>query len=112
MSVTSVCLKEKEMKKDDFLTDVQLRKNILEHINGGTYRLSKHASEEQAKDDIDLSDTLHVLRTGVHEREKTSLDNKSQTWKYAIRGKTEDLKNVRVIIAFTSEMMIITIMEL
>ena len=80
------------MKKDDFLTDVQLRKNILEHINGGTYRLSKHASEEQAKDDIDLSDTLHVLRTGVHEREKTSLDNKLKLGSTLLEGKQKILK--------------------
>ncbi len=60
---------------------MQLRKNILEPIKIGTYRLSKYASEEQAKDDIDLSDALHVLRTEVHETNKTSFDNKFQTWK-------------------------------
>lgn len=36
----------------------------------------------------------------------------NQTWKYAIEGKTEDLKKkVRVIIAFVGEMLIITVME-
>jgi hypothetical protein len=100
------------MKKDGFLDDVLLRKNILGHITSRTYRFSKHASEEQARDDIDVQDTLYVLATGIHERNKTIFDNVFQTWKYAIKGKTEDLKNVRVIIAFSSEMMIITVMEL
>ncbi|MBS3905112.1 MAG: hypothetical protein KGZ39_07290 [Simkania sp.] len=33
-------------------------------------------------------------------------------WKYAIRGKTEDLREVRVIIAFSEEMIIITVIDL
>jgi len=100
------------MRRDGFLDDAQLRKKILEHIGNGKYRLSRHAAEEQAKDDLDLQDTLYVLSGGSHEKNKTLFDGVFQTWKYAIRGKTEDLKNVRVIIAFASEMMIITVMEL
>lgn len=100
------------MTSDNYLNDVPLRNAIVEHLKSGKYRLTKHAAEEQAKDNIDLQDTLDVLRNGRHEKEKTSFDNVFQTWKYAIRGKTEDLKNVRVIIAFASEMMIITVMEL
>jgi hypothetical protein len=59
-----------------------------------------------------LQDTLHVLKTGFHENKKTSFNNVFQTWNYAIRGVTEDLKNVRVIISFSSEMMIVTVIGL
>ncbi len=100
------------MKSDDFLDDVRLRNKILEHIKNGKYRLTKHAAEEQAKDNLDLPDTLHVLKTGYHETGKTSFNNKFQNWNYAIRGKIEDSKNVRVIISFSDEMMIVTVMEL
>jgi DNA-binding transcriptional regulator YiaG len=72
------------MRSDGFLDDVQLRNKILEHIKSGKYRLSKHAAEEQAQDGIDLQDTLHVLKTGRHEKAKTLFDNKHQNWKYAI----------------------------
>ncbi len=91
---------------------MKLHNKILQHINNGKYRLTKHAGEEQANDHIDLIDTLHVLRNGSHEKTKTNFSTKFQTWHYAIRGKTEDFKNVRVIIAFSNEMMIVTVMEL
>ncbi len=67
------------MKKDDFLSNEQLRKKILDHIKNGKYRLSKHDSEEQAKDGLDVQDTLYVLEMEVHERDKTSFDNMFQT---------------------------------
>lgn len=100
------------MKPPNFLDNVQLRSKILEHIKDGKYRLTKHAAEEQAKDEIDLQDTLHVLKTGLHESKKTRFDSAFKTWNYAIRGKTEDLRNVRVIISFSTEMMIVTVIGL
>ena len=100
------------MKFDGFFDNVRLKNEIQTHIRNGTYRLTKHAAEEQAKDDLDMPDTLHVLRTGIHESKKTTFSNKFQKWNYAIRGRTEDLKEVRVIISFTEEMMIVTVMEL
>ena len=100
------------MRSDGLLDDARLKKEILWHIEHGKYRLTKHAAEEQAKDEIDLRDTVHVLKTGSHEKGKTSFNNAFQVWNYAIRGKTEDLKTVRVIISFSREMMIITVMEL
>ena len=100
------------MKGDEFLSDVHLRREILQHIKESKYRLTKHAAEEQAKDGIDLQDTLHVLKTGRHESGKTSFDNRFQAWNYAIRGRTEDSKEVRVIISFSHGMMIVTVMEL
>lgn len=101
-----------KMKSDNFLNDAQLRSEILQHIKSGKYRLTKHAAEEQAKDGIDLQDTLHVLKTGLHENKKTSFNNAFQTWNYAIRGKTETSQDVRVIISFSSEMMIVTVIGL
>ena len=101
------------MKKDGFWDDARLKKEILKHIENETFVLTKHASEEQKNDAIDLQDTLHVLKKGRHEREKTGFDNKFQVWKYAIRGKTEDSETVRVIVSFPSEkMMIITVVKL
>lgn len=100
------------MSLDEFFHDARLKKEILWHIENRKYRLTKHAAEEQAIDHLDLQDTLHVLKTGCHEKSKTSFNTAFQTWRYAIRGKTEESKVVRVIISFSDEMMIITVMEL
>lgn len=99
-------------KSDGYLKDSQLKKEILKHIEEGRYRLTKHADEELKNDDLDLSDALHVLKTGKHDHAKTGLDARYQTWKYAIEGITKDLKKARVVITFVGEMVIITVMEL
>lgn len=98
--------KRVNMGSDGFLDDVRLKKAILWHLDNGKYRLTKHAAEEQAKDAIDLGDTVHVLKTGSHDKSKTLFNNAFQAWHYAIKGKTEDLKNV-----FSQQMMIVTVMK-
>lgn len=97
------------MKLDDFLDDARLKKKILSHLENGHYRITKHAAEQQANRKIDLPDILHVLKTGVHEINKTLLEHGS--WKYAIRGKTEESNSVRVIICFSDDMIIITVIN-
>ncbi len=103
------------MKKtqDGYLDDAQLKNEIIRHIKEDRYRLTKHADEELKKDDLDLNDALHVLKIGRHNRDKTRFDAGTQKWRYAIQGKTKDLKKeVRVIVAFIGNMLIITVMEL
>ncbi len=99
-------------KRDGYLEDLQLKEEILKHLHNDRYRLTRHAEEELENDDLDLSDTLYVLKTGKHNHKKTGFDNRHQTWKYAIEGTTRELKKVRVIVAFVGEMLIITAMEL
>ena len=100
-------------KLDGYLEDAQLHREILKHLNARKYRLTKHAVAELKNDDLDVTDAIHVLKTGGHNNKKTGFDVHNQTWKYAIEGKTEDFnKKVRVIIAFVDEMLIITAMEL
>lgn len=98
------------MHSDGFLDDSTLHVEILNAIKSGNYRITKHAAEQQKKRKIELGDILHVLKTGSHEKGKTILEH--QFWKYAIRGKTENRKEIRVIIAFAEEMIIITAIKL
>jgi Domain of unknown function (DUF4258) len=100
------------MSDKDFWNDTRLKKEIIKHIENETFLLTKHAAEEQKNDGIDLQDTLNALRNGVHEKAKTGFNNKFQLWRYAIRGKTENLETVRVIVSFPHDMMIITVMKL
>lgn len=83
---------------------------MLDKIDREAYRLSKHAIEQQRIRHIDLPDILYVLKNGIHEVEKTTLTS-DQIWKYAIRGKTEDLQEIRVIIAFSFDMIIVTVID-
>jgi hypothetical protein len=53
-----------------------------------------------------------VLKNGYHEKVKTSFDEMFQTWKYAIRGKTLENWDIRIIVTFdATQMIIITVMH-
>ena len=87
--------------------------SIREHIRKQTYLVKPHATKRQNERLISAKDTLYVLKNGVHEEEKSGFDVKRQTWKYAVRGKTLDGIELRVIVAFLPDKMaIITVMAL
>lgn len=69
--------------------------------------------QRQREREIGLLDALYVLKTGTHDKRKTFFDTNHKTWKYAVRGKTVDDVDLRVVIAFDEEdMIIITVMEI
>jgi len=88
-----------------------LLQKVKEHIEKGTYIISTHALERQNLRGIALQQVLYVLKNGIREEAKELFDVSRQMWKYAIRGKTLDGINLRVIIAFEGEMIIITVMR-
>lgn len=90
-----------------------LHERICECIENDNYTQTIHALQRESERFIDLGDALYVLKTGRHEKSKTSFDEIFQTWKYAIRGQTLDEEYIRVIIAFDSDgMLIITVIKL
>lgn len=90
----------------------ELFPKIRDCLDKGFYRQSKHAIERELERKIDLPDVLYVLKNGYREKHKTSFDEVFQTWKYAVRGKTLDEIDIRIIIAFDDiGMMIITVMH-
>ncbi len=92
--------------------DTDLLGRIRGHVRKGTYILAKHAIQRQKERCINLPDVLRVLENGRREREKDSFDIKWQTWKYAIRGKTINGVDLRVIVSFQEEMVIITVIRI
>ena len=90
--------------------------NVLEMINKcleeDKYTITTHAHIRQKERKINISEIVHVLKTGYEEKKKTCFDDKNNAWKYAIRGKTKiDPLDVRVIVSFDDfEMLIITVM--
>lgn len=93
------------------MTDFDLLKTIREHVRKGSYIWVKHAIIRKEERRIKLPDVLRVLEHGRHEQEKDIFDVKRQAWKYAIRGKTIDGVELRVIVAFQIEMVIITVIR-
>lgn len=90
----------------------ELFSKIRDCIAKERYRESKHARDRKVERKIDLTDALYVLKNGYHEKQKTSFDESFGVWKYAVRGKTLDNKDIRIIIAFDEDgMLIITIMH-
>ncbi|MBI3508810.1 MAG: DUF4258 domain-containing protein [Chlamydiia bacterium] len=89
-----------------------LREVIRQHIESRKYRISEHALSRQKQRDIKLPDVLEVLNNGFHEKSKSGFNAQFQTWNYAIRGKTIDGVELRIIVAFADEMIIITAIRL
>lgn len=104
-------LKERKVILVTSLKTNELLRKIKEHLQKGTYIVSAHALERQNLRLIDLEDVLHVLKTGFREESKDLFDVKRQAWRYAIRGRTIESINIRVIISFEDEMVIITVMR-
>ncbi|MBF8262821.1 MAG: hypothetical protein HW387_486 [Parachlamydiales bacterium] len=89
-----------------------LLEKIRDHVESRKYRVTEHAISRQKLRSLKLPDIMEVLRNGFHEKEKTLFNNKFQTWNYAIRGKAVDGEDVRVILAFEKDMIIITAIRL
>jgi hypothetical protein len=86
-------------------------KRIREHVRKGTYILREHVIRRQKERQVRLPDLLYVLEHGRHEQDKDSFDIKNQHWKHAIRGKTINNVDLRVVVAFHEKMAIITVIK-
>jgi hypothetical protein len=88
------------VKRGPSLLDNPIEK-VKRHVKAGKYKVSEHASKRQNERDISLPKVLYVLTHGYHEEEKSLFDIAFQTWKYAIRGRTIDGIDLRVIVSFS-----------
>lgn len=90
-------------------------KNILEKIREcierEKYLFTNHALERVLERGIDIQTTVYVLLNGHEEKMKTKFDHEKNSWKYAIQGATIDNLDVRVIVGFDEDyMVVITVM--
>jgi len=94
--------------------DRELLKRIRDCIENGSYKFTNHALERRKERVFELPDILYVLRHGFHENEKDSWDTQHGAWNYAIRGKTLERKDARVIVSFdpSKRMLIITVIRI
>ena len=80
-----------------------LLERVRNCIDSGTYRDTFHAIERKAERNISLPEIIYVLKTGRHEKSKDHFEEAFNTWNYAIRGKTIDEVELRVIVSFDEE---------
>ncbi len=90
----------------------ELMKKVRKYLESQRYRLTEHAIDRLKQRFLELRDIVYILHHGYHEEEKTLFNSKMQCWNYAIRGKTTDKTEARVIIAFEKDMIIITALRL
>lgn len=76
------------------------------------WTLSAHALERKNEREIELQDIVYVLKNGFHEEKKTTYDETRKSWKYAIRGSTIDGDDLRIIITFvTNDLLVVTVIR-
>ena len=91
--------------------------NVLEVIrksitNGNFYDVS-HAEGRKEERNITRPEYLYVLKHGYHEPKKDEYKEEFKAWNYSIRGKTVDGRELRVVVSFDDNfMLIITVINL
>lgn len=91
--------------------------NLLEIVRNcldrGKYLDTRHVTERRLERSITRMEILYVLRSGFCEKKKDKFDEAYNSWNYAIRGKTMDKRELRIIVSFDkNNMLIITAMDL
>jgi hypothetical protein len=106
----SYILKMKKRQRPSKIAD--LMDTIWEALDSGRYVDMVHAQERQLQRNITRPEYTYVLRHGYHEARKDTFEEPYNAWNYAIRGKTLDKRDLRVIVSFDdSGMLIITTIE-
>ena len=101
-----------ESEKSEKIPDLLLR--IRACLESGKYLFSNHALLRKKERFLTIPKiTQQVLRNGYHEKKKDQWDQTHNAWNYAIRGKTIDNEDLRVIVSFDENgMLIITVIRL
>ena len=82
-------------------------------MSQGNYIYTGHAQERLAEREVTRQEVKQVIQSGHHEKSKDQFDEIYDEWSYSIKGKTIDLKALRVVISFDEgDMLIITVIDL
>lgn len=101
------------MLKTPRLKEPNILKKVQKYLHEGNYRDTRHASQRGVERNIYLPDILEVLKNGYHEKRKDEYREDFKSWNYAIRGKTLDGDELRIVVYFESQrMMIATVIRL
>ena len=92
-------------------------KNIIRSTSKSTAKgqllYSKHANERMLERGIIKPEVEYVLSHGHHEARKDQYNDEFNSWDYAIKGKTVDGRNLRIVIVMVEpNVLIITAIDL
>lgn len=95
-------------KKEDVLL------SAIRAIESGNLRMTFHAIERMKERNILLNEIEEAIFNGKREEHKDEFNPERGSWKYAIRGNTDDEdKELRIVIAFKDPLtMVITVIDL
>lgn len=104
-------VKKKKITRPD--KEENLLNKIRKAILLGNYYETEHAKQRARERGIIGSDSEYVLKTGSHEPSKDKFDETYSEWNYAIRGKTLDKRELRIIVTFDEDgLLLITVIDL
>lgn len=93
--------------------------NVLElaqeYWDAGTYIILKHAIHRQEERAIVEPEIGWIIRHGYHEKKKDMFQPEYNSWNYAIRGKTIEERDIRIVVSWDTsdvEMLVITVIDL
>jgi hypothetical protein len=81
-------------------------------VREGDYQFTKHAYARALQRNISDIEIFEVLQRGYPEHAKDKFEPLVQDWNYAIRGRTQGQRELRVVVAIEASLLIITVIEL
>jgi len=76
---------------------------IRVHLKAGRYRDTRHASERKEERTISLLEIKQVIEGGYHEPKRDKYRPEYRAWSHAVRGKTIDERELRIVVSFDEE---------
>lgn len=90
-----------------------LRERVARAVAKGQYIVSNHAYERAQDRLVPIPHVEHVLLHGFHEKRKDTFKAEFNAWNYSIRGKSPDRVNVRVVVTFEGDgLLVVTVINL
>jgi len=86
---------------------------VRKSIAVGDFLDTTHALARRSERFISRPEILQVLRSGWHEKNKDQYREEYQSWNYAIRGVTVDGRELRIVVSFEEDrLLIVTAIDL
>jgi hypothetical protein len=91
-----------------------LKALIAKCIADGNYYDTRHATDRKNERSITRLEVIQILTKGHHEKKKDEFKSEFNAWNYAIRGKTLDSRDLRIVVSFDEaiKLLIITTIEI
>ena len=83
---------------------------VCKYLNLGKWLLTRHAIERMLLRGITSPEIEYAMQFGFHEKKRDQYSEKGT--RYALRGKCVDGKELRIVVSFREQMMIVTVIDL